>query len=105
MIKDKLNSSIPVMHAVDLVAQHAKDHGYTKLLLLATKFTMEDGFFAKKLEDAGIGVVISTQEERNILQDIHVHLKVNNVTTEAREYCRKLILQHNNLDAVVLGCR
>lgn len=104
MIKDKLNSSVPVMHAIDLVAQHAKDKGYTKVFLLATKFTMEDGFFAKKLENTGIEVVIPTQEERNILQDIHGQLMVNNVTAEAREYCRELILQHNDLDAVVLGC-
>jgi aspartate racemase len=104
MIKDKLNSPIPVMHAVDLVAQHAKDHVYRKVLLLATKFTMEDGFFAKKLENAGIEVVIPTQEERNILQDIHGQLMVNNVTAEAREYCQGLILQHKDLDAVVLGC-
>lgn len=104
MIKGKLNSSIPVMHAVDLVAQHAKDQGYTKVLLLATKFTMEDGFFAKKLENVGIVVVIPTQEERIILQDIHGQLMINNVSTEARNYCRMLILQHNDLDAVVLGC-
>jgi aspartate racemase len=104
MIKDKLNSSIPVMHAVDLVAQHVKDHDYRKVLLLATKFTMEDGFFAKKLTNAGIEVVIPTQEERNVLQDIHGQLMVNNVTAEAREYCRRLILQHKDVDAVVLGC-
>ena len=104
MIKDKLHSSIPVMHAVDLVAQHAKNHGYKKVLLLATKFTMEDGFFAKKLENAGIDVVIPSQKERNILQDIHGQLMINNITAEAREYCRMLILQYNYLDAVVLGC-
>lgn len=104
MIKDNLNSSIPVMHAVDLVAQHAKDRGYKKVLLLATKFSMEDGFFAKKLENAGIDVVIPTQKERNVLQDIHGQLMINSVTTEAREYFRMLILKHNDLDAVILGC-
>ncbi|MBS0656023.1 MAG: amino acid racemase [Verrucomicrobia bacterium] len=104
MIKNNLNSPIPVMHAVDLVAQHAKNCGYKKVLLLATKFTMEDGFFAKKLENAGIDVVIPVQQERQILQDIHAQLMVNNVTTEAREYFRRLILQHNDLDAVILGC-
>jgi len=104
MIKDKLNSSIPVMHAVDLVAERAKEMGYRKVLLLATQFTLEDGFFAKKLENSGIDVVIPNQEERNILHAIHGQLMVNNVTSEAREYCRKLILQHNDLDAVILGC-
>ncbi|MBS0584899.1 MAG: amino acid racemase [Verrucomicrobia bacterium] len=104
MIKSRLNSSIPVMHAVDLVSEHAKEHEYRKLLLLATKFTMGDGFFAKKLQNAGIEVVIPTQAERNILAGIHDELMVNNVTPKAREYCRMLILQHNDLDAVVLGC-
>lgn len=104
MIEGKLNSSIPVMHAVDLVARHARDHNYRRVLLLATRFTMEDGFFSKKLENTGIEVVIPTQEERNILHDIHGQLMVNNVTAEAREYCRELILKHNDLDAVILGC-
>lgn len=104
MIKDNLNSSIPVMHAVDLVAQHSKDRGYKKVLLLATKFTMEDGFFAKKLENAGIDVVIPNEKERHVLHDIHGQLMANNVTMEAQEYFRMLILKHNDLDAVVLGC-
>lgn len=104
MIKENLDSSIPVIHALDLVAQHAKDRGYKKVLLLATKFTMEDGFFAKNLENAGIDVVIPTQNERNILHEIHDQLMVNCITLEAREYFRMLILKYNDLDAVILGC-
>ncbi|MCF7852514.1 MAG: amino acid racemase [Simkaniaceae bacterium] len=104
MIKDRLNASIPVMHAVDLVAQHAKNLGYEKVLLLATKFTMEDGFFADKLKNSGIGVVIPTEEERHILHAIHDQLMINKITAEAREYCRMLILRYHDLDAVVLGC-
>lgn len=104
MIKDNLNSSIPVMHAVDLVAEHANEKGYKKVLLLATKFTMEDGFFAKKLENSGLQVAIPSSEERQRLKEIHGQLMVNNVTPEAREYFHKLILQHKDLDAVVLGC-
>ncbi len=104
MIKDKLHSSIPVMHAVDLVVQHAQNRSYKKVLFLATKFTMEDGFFAKKLENADIDVMIPTQEERNVMKDIHGQLMINNITAEAREYFRMLILKHADLDAVILGC-
>lgn len=103
-IKEDLHSSIPVMHAVDLVADHAKKQGYKKVLLLATKFSMEDGFFAKKLEDAGIEVVIPDQEERQALKHIHGQLMQNNVTKEARDYFSALILKYKDLDAVVLGC-
>jgi aspartate racemase len=103
-IKEQLDSDIPVMHAVDLVAEHARAHGYKKVLLLATKFTMEDGFFAKRLENAGIQVEIPAPQERTVLQDIHKQLMRNHVSADARVYCRELILKHKNLDAVVLGC-
>ncbi len=37
---------------------------FQKVLLLATKFTMEDSFFAKILEENGIEVVIPEAKER-----------------------------------------
>ena len=104
MIKADLNSKIPIFHAVDLVAQHIKKQNYNKVLLLATKFTMEDGFFAKKLEDNGITVVIPNLEERNAMQKIHSELMQNSVSQESRNYFGALIAKHNDCDAVVLGC-
>lgn len=38
------------------------------------------------------------------MKDIHGQLMINNITDEAREYFRMLILKHNDLDAVILGC-
>ncbi len=104
MIKDELDSKMPVLHAVDLVAKHIKDRHYKKVLLLATKFTMEDGFFAKKLEQSNIEVVIPDQEQRNEIQRIHDELMKNIVTEASRNYFSDLIAQHQDLDAVVLGC-
>ena len=104
IIKDHLSSTIPVMHAIDLVAQYANKQSYKKVLLLATKFTMEDGFFAKKLEQSGINVVIPDPEERLEMQHIHDELMQNTVTEKSRHYFRDLILKHKDLDAVVLGC-
>lgn len=104
IIKDRLKSQIPVMHAVDLVAQHINKQSYKKVLLLATKFTMEDGFFAKKLEKSAINVMIPDPAERIEMQNIHDELMQNVVTEKSRNYFRDLILKHKNLDAVVLGC-
>ena len=86
IIKERLNSTIPVMHAVDLVAQYSKEQHYKKVLLLATKFTMEDGFFAKKLEQNAIKVVIPDPEERTEMQRIHDELMQNSVTEKSRNY-------------------
>jgi aspartate racemase len=104
MIKAQLASDIPVMHAIQLVADHLNTAGKKKVLLLATKFTMEDGFFYKKLEDNGIQVEIPNEHERNKMQEIHNELMHNVVTQESRDYFSNLITSHKDLDAVILGC-
>jgi aspartate racemase len=104
LIKSELKSDIPVIHAVELVANHLKENGQKKIFLLATQFTMEDGFFAKILERDGIEVIIPELEERKKMQVIHAELMVNKITEEAKEYFSNLIKKHRHLDAVVLGC-
>mgnify|MGYP000899728202 FL=1 len=104
MIKDQLNTEIPVFHAVDLVAEEVKKEKYSKILLLATRFTMEDGFFARKLEDHGIEVVIPNEQERITMQKVHNQLMQNQVTPQARDYFSYLTDKYSECDAVVLGC-
>lgn len=104
MIKDNIDSEIPVIHAISSVAEHAKKLQYKRVMLLATKFTMEDGFFAKRLEQSGIEVTIPEPEERLEMQKIHDELMQDRVTPESRNYFRDLITKHKTLDAVVLGC-
>lgn len=104
LIKNDFMSTIPVFHAVDLVGDEVKKQNYKKVLLLATKFTMEDGFFARKLQDRGIEVVIPNLEERNQMQMIHGQLMQNSVTEEARSYFGSIIAKYNDCQAVILGC-
>jgi len=94
----------PVLHAVKLVAQHAAQKHYKKVLLLATTFTMEDGFFARILESHGVEAVVPTPQERAGMKIIHQDL-VQNIATEAsRAWFSNLIASYKHLDAVVLGC-
>lgn len=104
MIKADLHSDIHVFHAVELVAEHASKQNYNKVLLLATRFTMEDGFFSRKLENNGIEVVIPNQEERIQMQAIHGQLMQNAVTQQARDYFKDIIAKYSDCQAVVLGC-
>lgn len=106
LIKEKLKSPIPVMHAIDLVAEYVKAQNYTKVLLLATKFTMEDGFFSKKIEGVGVGVVIPNQDEREEMQTIHAELMQNIITDASKRYFSGLILKYKGqgAEAAVLGC-
>lgn len=103
-IKEALDSEIPVFHAVELVATYLKNQAYEKVLLLATKVTMEDGFFAKTLERQGIQVVIPTGEEREAIHRIHDELMQNTITEESKNYFKDVIASRKDIEAVVLGC-
>ena len=99
------DTDMPVFHAVELVAQHINQQRYKKVLLLATKSTMEDGFFAKILENHGIEVVIPDLAERDSMQKILSDELIHNVVTQdSRNYFSKLIEAHPDCQAVVLGC-
>lgn len=104
IIKTKVRTDIPVMHALHLVADHIKANSYKKVLLLATKFTMEDGFFTRYLENEGIMVEIPQLQERSKMQEIHAELMHNKVTEASRQYFSQLIARYQDIGAVILGC-
>lgn len=104
LIASELNVTIPIFHAITLTQQYIKTKNYRKVLLLATKFTMEDGFFSDKLEQQNITVVIPDQMERNEMQNIHNDLMKNIVTETAKHFFKSLITKYQELDAVVIAC-
>lgn len=104
MIANELESDIPVMHDVELVAQHIKLQQFKKVLFLATKFTMEDGFFTSHLEHNSIETIIPNQAERDEMHRIHDELMQNTVSEKSKAYFSNLIIKYKDADAVVLGC-
>jgi aspartate racemase len=103
-IAPNLAITIPVLHAVHLVADEIKQRHFQKVLLLATKFTMEDGFFAQILEEQGIQVIIPNLEEREHIKQIHDELMQNQIHEKSQNYFEQLIAAYKSCDAVVLGC-
>ncbi|MBX9578514.1 MAG: hypothetical protein K2W97_08595 [Chthoniobacterales bacterium] len=71
---------------------------------MATKNTLEDGFFAKKLEQHEIEVMIPNQEERLEINEITNELMQNIITEKAKSYFAALMTKYKNLNAVILGC-
>jgi aspartate racemase len=104
IIKHDLNLKIPVFHSVELVKKHIKNVGFSKVLLIATKFTMEDGFFAKTLEQEGISVIIPDKIEREEIQQIHLQIMQGIISAYAKKYFQSLVAKYKNLEAVILGC-
>lgn len=105
LIKTQLNSTIPVMHAVELIAKYAKMKNFNRVLLLATKFTMEDGFFENILKKYCLTVIVPDAKERVQIHQYHNELMQNTVTESAKQYFNQLIEKYStDIDAVILGC-
>jgi aspartate racemase len=104
-IEPDLRLSIPVFHIVDAVGRFAQAQNLKNLLLLGTKFTMEDGFYQKRLEDQfGLVVKIPSLQERIEIQAIQDQLAKDIRKQEFRSYFVNLIRKYSTVEAVVLAC-
>ncbi|MGO3358570.1 MAG: aspartate/glutamate racemase family protein, partial [Bifidobacterium crudilactis] len=76
--------------------------------LLGTKFTMQHGFFAAPLREAGIRVATPSAEEQNFIHRKIVDELENGIVLEQtkQEMIRLIssMIDRNNLDGIILGC-
>jgi len=104
IVRPRLPLTIPFFHAVELTAQAAIAAGHRRLLLLATRFTLEDGFFAHGLRRAGLEVIVPDASERDAVQAIQTRLAAGEMRPEFTGYFTRLLTQYAQLDAAVLAC-
>lgn len=104
LIADDLQLSIPFFHAVTLTAEYAQEQGYKNLLLLGTKFTMEDNFFTDKIKEKSLSVTVPSATEREEIQAIQSQLAQGHMDAAFTKYFSELIGRYTHLDAVILAC-
>lgn len=104
LLKQELNPTIPIFHPIELTKKYIQKKKYNKILFLATKFTMEDGFFSDGLRQEGLTIVIPNETERNEMQSIHEELMRDLISEKSKNYFKNLINKYKNLDAVVIAC-
>lgn len=95
---------LPVIHIVQAAAARAKALGLKSLLLLATKPTMQDGYYKSKLEEAGFTVTIPTDSECDEVQKMQSEMAKGVMKPEFRAGFKKILDDYAHLDGVVLGC-
>ena len=104
LIASQLNLQVPVIHIVEAVGRAASERGLKRLLLLGTKFTMEDGFYAEHLKEFGCDVTIPAAKERDKIQEIQSQLAIGRTERHFRDFFRGLLARYQKVDAVILGC-
>jgi len=109
-IYDEINSNIniPIINIVDLVGKKLNRTWCKKPGLLATKYTIDDGFYKEKLEKYyNQEVILPDSREIEELTDILINeLASNNINLSSRYYINNIIdnLIYKDVDSIILGC-
>ena len=99
--------SIPLLHVVDATSAAVQAVGASRPVLLATRFTMEEPFYAEKLASEGLAPVIPPVSDRARLHAIIFDELVQGRFEEASRREVAAIAARavgNGADSVILGC-
>ena len=99
--------NVPFIHIVDETANRLKDAGCRKPLLLATRYTMENGWYQERMKQHGIEVLVPDADGRTRTHDIIFdELCAGKVLEPSRDALTALIeaAKRAGADAVIFGC-
>lgn len=100
-------TTLPFIHIVDVVAARLKASGHHKPLLIATRYTMENGFYPARMAKHGIEVLVPDSDGRGFVHDIIFNeLSLGIVREESRAVLLALIekAKGEGADSVIFGC-
>lgn len=99
---------IPFLHIADAAADSLLHAGIKKVGLLGTQFTMEEGFYAKRLRDKyGLEVIIPSSNDRKSMDDIiYNELCVGKINENSRLNLSSIMksLVEFGSQGILLGC-
>jgi aspartate racemase len=98
---------VPLLNIIDETAKTMASAGIRRPLLLATRYTMEHGFYAERMAGHGISVMTPDAENRSRVHDIiFKELCAGVVDDQSRHDLHAIIKQarDDGADAVILGC-
>ena len=99
--------SIPLLHIADAISKAILLEKITAVLLLGTKYTMQSQFYAKRLQQSGISILVPDPSEMEIINDsIYNELGKGLLLPETKKMYLRLIEKYVALGAegVILGC-
>lgn len=98
---------IPLIHIVDVVGERIRAQGLQTIGLLGTQFTMEDGFFDKRINTFGVELLTPDLKQRQAVHRcIYEELVRGVVSQEAKQVMLNAIeeLVRRGAQGVILGC-
>ncbi|PWR20084.1 aspartate/glutamate racemase family protein [Zavarzinia compransoris] len=100
-------AGIPLIDIIDATAAALKADGRRAPLLLATRYTMEHGFYAERMARHGIAVQVPAADDRALVHDV-IFRELCQGVIEPRSRQRFFAVieaaRAQGADAVILGC-
>ncbi|MBW6422634.1 aspartate/glutamate racemase family protein [Rhizobium sp. XQZ8] len=98
---------IPLIHIIDETAEALKAKGLKRPLLLATRYTMEHGFYANRMKAQGIEVMVPDADDRTDMHNIIFSELCAGTVLEAS--CTRVMAMIEKAkaagaDSIILGC-
>ena len=99
----------PFLHIADATSKELLAHSCKKVILLGTKFTMQESFYKEILNHHGIEVITPSHEAiETINQIIYQELCLGVIEQRSLDYfihtIEALKMTHDDIDGVILGC-
>jgi aspartate racemase len=105
-VADKVKSSIsiPLLDIRDSLIEEIKAKNLKNVLLLGTKFTMEDSFYVDYLKKRGVDVVVPESQDREIIHKVIFDELCLGVTKDSSKKEFLKIIDKYDTEGVILGC-
>ena len=99
--------SAPLIHIIDETAKSLHAAGRKRPLLLATRYTMEHGFYTDRMKSLGLDIMVPDAADRTTVHDIIFNeLCAGRVHDSSREKLIDIIdrAAEHGADSIILGC-
>lgn len=100
-------TDLPFIHVIDETAARLKAAGCSRPLLIATRYSMENGFYQARMQGHGIDVMVPDAAARGVVHDIIFNeLTVGKIVPASQAALLALIALagEQGADSVIFGC-
>lgn len=109
IIADDIQSAlfVPFVHIADVTARKIRSKNITKVGLMATRYTMEMGFYVDRLKRFGLDVVIPNERDRKMTNDTIFNELVHGIINQqSKENFFSIVndLVSQGCEGIILGC-
>ncbi len=105
LLYDMLDTSMEMVHIVDSVVKYSEEKSFKKLVLFGTKRTMESNLYQKRMERAGIEILIPDEEDREEIDNLIFEITARGVSEGVKRRALDIASRYVEMaDAIILGC-